>query len=104
MFKTTLFRALNIADQIIVNNVNMELFYGGMELANEPFIMLQLSDETKHVAYDQEIEINSDGKTVVKLSDPVNQDEKYNAEIEFVVIIERPLLAGDLIPNLDKDN
>jgi hypothetical protein len=90
VFKTTLYKALDSADKVIIDGVELE---DNFTVERNGDRLLHLADETQLLISDTEIEIDEDGEVADSL---IAQFDDEPEEVVVKFFMEKPMTEGDL--------
>jgi len=104
MIKTTLFKAIDVADEIYIDNIEVESFRGKISSNDDKTMILQMANDENISLEDQDVEIDEFGQTVINIithrhpnyRQNVFDVEKYSATMKLIMIQKRPISESDL--------
>lgn len=105
MIKTTLFKAIDVADEIYIDNTLVKSMRGKISSNDDKTMILQMANDENISVEDQDVEIDESGQTVVNIVTHRHRNyrqnvfdvEKYSATMKLSMIQKRPITESDLI-------
>ncbi len=95
MIKCGLFEAIDIADQLLFDNHRVKATYKTKNALDDKMINIHTEEGSSVYMLDQMIEINDNGKAVVKYSFAKNETTDLSKTMEFLIVKVRTIRASD---------